>query len=106
LDSWFAMQNAMWDTRGLYSYQWSFLNGYPYTIGVDIFVGQLASIVNRGLLYTDYVNSVVFTDDRTTRLGKVEITVGDLEFVLNPVAKIYRKLVNTEKAMQILALNT
>jgi len=106
LDSWFAMQNAMWDTRGLYSYQWSFLNGYPYTIGVDVFVGQLASIVNRGLLYTDYINSVVFTDDRTTRLGKVEITVGDLEFVLNPVAKIYRKLVNTEKAMQILALNT
>lgn len=105
LDSWFAMQNAMWDTRGLYTYQWTFYNGYPYEIGVDIFVGQMASFANRGLLYTDFVDSVVYADDRGTRLGKLEVTVGDGQFVENPVAKLYRKLVNFEKAFQIITLS-
>lgn len=105
LDSWFAMQNAMWDTRGLYAYQWTFLNGFPYTLGVDIFVGQLASFAVRGLLYTDFVDSVVYTDDRTTRVGKLEVTVGDGQFVESPVAKLYRKLVSYERAMQIITLS-
>jgi hypothetical protein len=105
LDEWFALQGAMWDTRGLYTYQWTWLNGFPYTLGVDIFVGQLASFANRGKLYTDWIDSVVYTDDRTTRVGRLEVTVGDGQFVENPVAKIYRKLVNAEKAFQILTLS-
>lgn len=105
LDSWFAMQNAMWDTRGLYTYQWTFYNGFPYRLGVDIFVGQMASFANRGLLYTDFVDSVVFTDDRSTRLGKLEVTVGDGQFVENPVARLYRKLVGFERAFQIITLS-
>lgn len=95
----------MWDTRGLYTYQWTFLNGFPYTFGVDLFVGQLASFACRGKLYTDWVDSVVYTDDRTTRLGKLEVTVGDGQFVENPIAKIYRKMVGFEKAFQILTLS-
>ena len=105
LDGWFAMQNAMWDSRGLYTYQWTFYNGYPYTLGVDIHVGQMASFANRGLLYTDYVDSVVFTDDRSSRVGKLEITVGDGQFVESPIAKLYRKLVQFEKAFQIITLS-
>jgi Siphovirus ReqiPepy6 Gp37-like protein len=105
LDEWFALEGAMWDTRGLYTYQWTWLNGFPYTLGVDIFVGQLASFANRGQLYTDWIDSVVYTDDRTTRLGRLEVTVGDGQFVENPVAKIYRKLVNAEKAFQIISLS-
>ena len=106
LDAWFAMQNAMWDTRGLYTYQWTFYNGYPYTLGVDLHIGQMASFANRGLLYTDYIDSVVFTDDRSTRLGKLEITVGDGQFMESPIAKLYRKLVEFEKAFQIITLST
>jgi hypothetical protein len=105
LDEWFALEGAMWDTRGLYTYQWTWLNGFPYTLGVDIFVGQLASFANRGQLYTDWIDSVVYTDDRTTRLGRLEVTVGDGQFVENPVAKIYRKLVAAEKAFQIITLS-
>lgn len=105
LDEWFALEGAMWDTRGLYTYQWTWLNGFPYTLGVDIFVGGLASFANRGQLYTDWIDSVVYTDDRTTRVGRLEVTVGDGAFVENPVAKIYRKLVNAEKAFQILTLS-
>lgn len=105
LDEWFALEGAMWDTRGLYTYQWSFLNGFPYTFGVDLFVGQLASFACRGKLYTDWVDSVVYTDDRTTRLGKLEVTVGDGQYVENPVAKLYRKLVNAEKSFQIITLS-
>jgi hypothetical protein len=33
------------------------------------------------------------------------VTVGDGQFVENPVAKIYRKLVNAEKAFQIISLS-
>ena len=106
LDSWFAMQAAMWDTAGRYAYQWTFYNGYPYTIGVDIFVGQMASFASRGQLYTDFVDSVVYTDNRTDRVGKLEVTVGDGTFVENPVAKLYRKLVSFEKAFQIITLST
>lgn len=105
LDEWFALEGAMWDTRGLYTYQWTWLNGFPYTLGVDIFVGQLASFANRGQLYTDWIDSVVYTEDRTTRLGRLEVTVGDGQFVENPVAKIYRKLVAAEKAFQIITLS-
>ena len=105
LDSWFAMQNAMWDTRGMYTYQWTFLNGFPYTLGVDIFVGQLASFASRGRLYTDYVDSVVYTDNRTTRVGKLEVTVGDGQFAESPIAKLYRKLVGFEQAFQIITLS-
>lgn len=114
LDSWFAMQNAMWDTRGLYTYQWTFYNGYPYRIAAtissanspgDIAVGQMASFANRGLLYTDFVDSIVYTDDRSTRLGKLEVTVGDGQFVENPVARLYRKLVSFERAFQIITLS-
>ena len=105
LDEWFALEGAMWDTRGLYTYQWTFLNGYPYEIGVDLFVGQLASFACRGKLYTDWVDSIVYTDDRTTRLGRLEVTVGDGQFVENPVAKLYRKMVNFEKAFQIVTLS-
>ncbi|MEZ0366816.1 hypothetical protein ACAG26_24385 [Mycobacterium sp. pUA109] len=106
LDEWFALQGAMWDTRGLYTYQWSFLNGFPYTLGVDIFVGALASFACRGQLYTDWVDSITYTDDRKTRLGKVEVTVGDGQFVENPVAKLYRKMVSFEKAFQIITLSS
>lgn len=106
LDSWFAMQNAMWDTRGLYTYQWTAFNGFPYLYGKDIVVGQMASFANRGLLYTDFVDSVVYMDDRKTRIGKLEITVGDGQFVESPVAKLYRKLVSFEKAFQIITLST
>lgn len=105
LDEWFALEGAMWDTRGLYTYRWTFLNGFPYTFGVDLFVGQLASFACRGKLYTDWVDSVVYTDDRTTRIGKLEVTVGDGQYVENPVAKIYRKLVNFEKAFQVWTLS-
>jgi hypothetical protein len=105
LDEWFALEGAMWDTRGQYTYQWTWLNGFPYTLGVDIFVGQLASFANRGKLYTDWIDSVVYIDDRTTRVGRLEVTVGDGQLVENPVAKIYRKLVNFEKAVQILTLS-
>jgi hypothetical protein len=106
LDTWFAMKNAMWDSRGLYTYQWTMYNGYPYTVGVDIHVGQMASFANRGLLYTDYVDSVVYTDDRSTRLGKLEITVGDGQLVEGPIPKLYRKLVEFEKAFQIITLSS
>lgn len=105
LDEWFALQAAMWDTRGLFTYTWTFLNGFPYTLGTDIIVGQLASYAYRGQLYTDWVDSVTFTDDRKTRVGKLYVVVGDGKFVENPVTKLERKIIAFENAVQVITLS-
>ncbi|TDH48506.1 hypothetical protein E2F47_23495 [Mycobacterium eburneum] len=105
LDGWFALQGAMWDTRGFPTYQWTFLNGWPYTVGVDIFPGQLCSFARRGVLYTDYVDAVLVTDDRQTR-SKVQVVVGDGKAVENPVVKLQRKLTKAEEAFNIITLSS
>src|SRR6185312_13862496 len=76
LDEWFALQAAMWDTRGYHSIQISFDNGYPYEVGRDLFVGGLASFALQGQLYTDYVESLKITDDRQSRV-KADVVIGD-----------------------------
>ena len=49
LDEWFALKDAMWDSRGFHGIIIGFDNGYPYTVGKDLFVGGLASFGNNGL---------------------------------------------------------
>lgn len=105
LDEWFALQKAMWDTRGYHSIQLSFDNGYPYTVGQDLFVGQLASFALLGKLYTDYIDKVKVTDDRTSR-AKVEIMIGDGSAQESSIAKVLRKLTGFEEAFQIVTLSS
>lgn len=105
LDEWFALQVAMWDTRGMYTYTWTLLNNFPYQLGVDLIVGQLASYAYRGQLYTDWVDSITFTDDRTTRVAKLYVVVGDGKFVENPVTKLERKVIEFENAVQTITLS-
>jgi hypothetical protein len=102
-DEWFALQGAMWDTRGYPMFTLKF-EQLPYVLGKDIFVGQLVSFVRRGILYTDYVESVTFTDNRNQRMF-VDMTVGNVLPVQNPVVKLQRKLVEFEEAFQVLTLS-
>lgn len=49
LDEWFALIEGLWDTRGYNGIIVHFDDGYPYTIGKDIFLGTLASFVTSSI---------------------------------------------------------
>lgn len=105
LDEWFALQGAMWDTRGYPMFTLKFDNGFPYQVGKDIFPGQLVSFARRGQLLTDYVDSVTFTDDRKNR-ARVDMVVGDILPMQNPMVKIQRRLNEFEAAFNIITLSS
>lgn len=103
LDEWFALQSAMWDTRGYHGVIVSFDDGYPYTIGKDLFIGGLASFSAQGLLLTDYVERLTITDTPTERT-KAVVMIGDGKSHDDPVVRIQRKIVSFEEAFQILTM--
>lgn len=104
LDEWFALTGAMWDTRGYHSVTFSFDNGFPYTVGKDLFVGGLASFVVDGMMYTEYLSKVTFRDDRKTR-SKIQCVLGDGKSHDNPVTRIVRSLTKFQEAAQIITLS-
>lgn len=105
LDEWFALQSGMWESRGFSSVQLSFDNGYPYTVGQDLFVGALASFALQAKLYTDYVEKVTITDDRQSR-AKVTVQIGDGKGPENPVVKIQRKVTSFEEFVNIVTMSS
>lgn len=104
LDEWFALEGAMWDTRGYHAIKLSFDNGFPYTVGKDLFVGCLASFVVEGMMYTEYLMSVTVKDDRKSR-AKVECTIGDGKSHDNPFVRIVRNITKFQEAVQIVTLS-
>ena len=104
LDEWFALKSAMWDTRGYHGVTLSFDNGYPYTVGKDVFIGGLASFARRGQLYTDYVESITIEDSPEIR-AKVDVMIGDGKSHEDPTVKIQRKLTKAEEAINIITMS-
>jgi hypothetical protein len=104
LDEWFALQSAMWDTRGYHGVIVSFDNGYPYVIGRDLFIGCLASLVVDGKMYTDYVEKIEIKDSPEQRC-KAQIEIGDGKSHQDPTVRIQRKLVKFEEAVQIIQMS-
>jgi len=105
LDEWFALQGAMWDSRGYHCIKLSFDNGFPYTLGKDLFVGGLASFALDGVLYTDYLDRVLFKDDRKTR-SQIECTIGDGKRAMNPITKTLNRLTKLQEAVQIITMSS
>jgi hypothetical protein len=104
LDEWFALEGAMWDTRGYHAVRLSFDNGFPYTIGKDLFVGCLASFVVDGWMYTEFLEKVTFRDDRKSR-AKIDCVIGDGKSHDNPFVKVVRNLTKFQEAFQIITLS-
>lgn len=119
LDEWFALQEAMWDTRGYHGVILNFDNGYPYTIGKDLFVGGLASFATTNFanipqtgsqagpaynLYTDYVERLNIRDSPTERM-KASVMIGDGKSHDNPVTRVQRWASHFEEAFQIVTLS-
>ena len=107
VDSLFDLISGMWDTRGWTAAKVSFLNGAGgLKAGRDIFRGGLMTIAlqNTGEAFTDYVEKITLTDDRTQNRARVEIQVGDGKLHDNPMAIFSRKLKDFWKFVSAITL--
>lgn len=92
LESVFDFVNAFWDARGWTCVQATCRNGQNYTLGKDIFRGQLISVayMNRTRLYTDFLDQVAWRIDRNTR--DLMLQIGDGKAIESPLAKHQRNI--------------
>lgn len=99
----FSFISALWDSRGYRSAVAQFRNGYPYAVGRDIFPGALMSIAENGSLYSDYIEDIVITDNRTERV-KVLVQIGDGKAEEAPVARFQRLITGIQETINTLTL--
>ncbi|MEU9805020.1 hypothetical protein [Mycobacterium sp. NPDC050853] len=100
LDAFFAEIAGGWDSRGYPTAIVSFLDGYPYELGRDLFPNAQAITVRRNKMYADYVSNITITDTRTDR-NRVEVVVGDGKHEEASITKIARKMSGFENALNI-----
>jgi hypothetical protein len=100
----FAFINAFWDSRGWTCAQLTFRNGVVYTLGRDVFRGQLASVVYMGRtkMITDYVDNIMWRIDTKTR--DVMIQVGDGKALEAPLARQQRLITGIMEAINVWTL--
>lgn len=101
IDTFMAEVEALWSTRGWPSAQITFIDGYPYELGRDLFPSQLVFYTKRNQIYVDYLENIEITDDRSQR-NKVVLQVGDGKAEEGPMTKIQRKLVGFETINNII----
>lgn len=100
----FAFINAFFDSRGYTLAQVRWRNGEVYTLGKDVFKGQLASVayMNRTLLYTDYVYTISWKVDAKTR--DVFCEIGDGKAKESGLAKDQRLITGILEAINVATL--
>jgi hypothetical protein len=100
----FDFINAFWDARGWICVQATVRNGVNYTLGKDIFRGQLISIAYFGStqLYTDFLDSVSWKIDSETR--DLMLQIGDGKAIETPLAKHQRNINGALEAINVLTL--
>jgi Intein splicing domain len=101
LDRLFAEAEALWNVRGYPSGQISFIDGYPYTVGVDLQRGQLVLYVYMGQLYIDYIENITIIDNRS-QFNKVTIQLGDGKSEESGETRAQRKLVGLETYINLI----
>ena len=99
----FSFIEAMWDSRGYRSAIAQFRNGFPYSVGRDIFPGGMMSIAENGTLYSDYIENIVITDSRDERT-KVVVQIGDGKAEEAPIARFQRLITGVQEAINVLTL--
>ena len=99
----FSFISALWDTRGYRSATVAFRNGYPYSVGRDVFKGAMMSVVENGVMYSDYVENIVITDNRQERT-KVIVQIGDGKADEAPVARFQRLITGIQETINTLTL--
>jgi hypothetical protein len=101
----FGFINALWDSRGYMSGQFTFRDGEVYKYGKDIFRGGLVSLVfdGRKKLFTDYVENVLFRYTPDAR--DVIVQVGDGKAEEGPLAKHQRYITGVFESINVLTLS-
>lgn len=103
IDTLFAAVTAAWDVAGYPAAQFTFINGQPYTLGRDLWPGAMASVIRRGVLFTNYLDDLVIVEDVNDR-AKVTAQVGDGRREEAPMQIIQRKMVGLEEDINLLML--
>jgi hypothetical protein len=100
MDALFAEAAALWNVRGYPSGTISWLDGYPYTVGKDVFRSMLVLYIKRSQVYVDYVENIEIVDNRTS-FNKVTIQIGDGKSEESGAVKLQRKMVDFSTAVNI-----
>ncbi|PIJ37088.1 hypothetical protein BMW24_003440 [Mycobacterium heckeshornense] len=100
IDAVFAAISAGWDTDGYPAAQFTFYHGMPWRLFKDVFPGQLASLIRRGVLYTDYLDEIKVIDNPEIR-GRIDVQVGDGRREEAPMTLIQRKIVDVEQGLML-----
>jgi len=100
----FGFINALWDSRGYVSGQFSFRDGDIYKYGKDILRGGLVSLLfdGRKKLFTDYVENCLFRYTPDAR--DVFVQVGDGKAEEGPLAKHQRFITGVFESINVLTL--
>ena len=100
----FGFINALWESRGWVSAIVTFRNAEVYTLGKDVFLGGLVSVLymDRTRIFTDYIEEVQFQIDRTKR--DILLQIGDGKAEESPLAKHQRFITATLEAINVLTL--
>jgi hypothetical protein len=100
----FGFINAMWESRGWVSVIATFRNGEVYTLGKDVFLGGLVSVLYMGRtrIFTDYIEEVVFQVDRSKR--DILLQIGDGKAEESPLAKHQRFITGVLESINVLTL--
>lgn len=101
----FGFINALWDSRGYISGQFTFRDRDVYTLGKDIFPGSLVTVVydGRKKIYTDYIDNVMFRYTPDAR--DVMVQVGDGRAQESPLAKHQRFMSAVIESINVLTFS-
>lgn len=104
VETFMAFVNALWDSRGYVSGQFTFRDGEVYKLGVDIFPHGLVSLVYHGRkkLFTDYLENILFRYTPDAR--DVMCQVGDGKAEEAPLAKHQRFLTGVLESINVITL--
>lgn len=103
LDMLFAAIAALWNARGYPAAQFSFVNGLPYAVGRELWPAAQASVIRRGILYTDYLDDLVI-EDSNEAFAKVMVQVGDGRREEAPGTIQLRRIVELEEDINLILL--
>lgn len=102
LDGLVAARQGMHLTRGYTSKKVTVEDGAPYTLGRDFHLGDQIGFAVSDKIFTDYVTSLTFTDNRETA-ARWQITVGDGSDEEDSIVKAWQRLGRVASALKDLA---
>lgn len=102
IDGQMAKLQGLHDTRGYTSHRVTVIDCQPYIFGLHYKVGQQIGFNLDSLIFADYVEEAVHTDDRQSG-GRFELTIGDGADEEDPTVKGWNRLGQIAQVISVLA---